>query len=57
MTADQSESAPETATVHSSTRLYQFDLFPEYKEYTTMMWYYGEAEVPAQSLSATLARF
>ena len=44
------EQAPEGASgntsVHVPPGCYQFELFPEYKEYTTMKWYYEKQKFP-----------
>ncbi len=44
--SEQSTSAPESTAVNLSAACYQFELFPEYKEYTTMMWYYEKQKFP-----------
>jgi 8-amino-7-oxononanoate synthase len=46
-TQKQSDSAPEVASAANVTpACYQFELFPEYKEYTTMKWYYEKQKFP-----------
>ncbi|MEZ6138520.1 MAG: aminotransferase class I/II-fold pyridoxal phosphate-dependent enzyme [Pirellulaceae bacterium] len=42
----QGESAPDAASVKITPSCYQFEHFPEYKEYTTMTWYYEKQKFP-----------
>ncbi len=49
-TPEQNASTPEASaagtTANVTPACYQFELFPEYKEYTTMKWYYEKQKFP-----------
>ncbi len=42
----KSPSAVESSQLNVNPAFYQFELFPEYKEYTTMNWYYEKQKFP-----------
>lgn len=42
----QNASSPDSVPANITPACYQFELFPEYKEYTTMKWYYEKQKFP-----------
>ncbi len=45
-TPEPKDSAPESVLKNITPACYQFEHFPEYKEYTTMTWYYEKQKFP-----------